>query len=157
MLRGICISVCIGFLLVGCATNVPLQRDQVAAISRETTPTELDRILAKATLVSEFEFDTSKGRFNARNYNLQTGVQSSGTVVCSPACFYVPIYIPVLTQYVVIQRLPSRSLFAWGTLEELSKDPDDAVSSVMPVLKQRLAEEQEKKKQARSSATEAAR
>jgi hypothetical protein len=70
--------------------------------------------------------------------------------VCTTFCFPVMYDIPITTQYLLLQRLPSRALYAWGTIEELSKDTDPAVSAMMPALKVRLEEEvkaaKEKKK-----------
>jgi hypothetical protein len=60
------------------------------------------------------------------------------TMVCAPACFPVVYSVPVLVEYVVIQRLPGKELLAWGTPEELSKDADIEVSALMPTVKQRL-------------------
>jgi hypothetical protein len=37
-------------------------------------------------------------------------------------------------------------LHAWGTLEQLSKDSDTSISSIMPTLKARMEEEQRKAK-----------
>ncbi len=65
-------------------------------------------------------------------------------VVCTPNCMPIATQVPVTADYAVIQALPARSLHAWGTLEELSKDADPAVSGLMPPLKQRLAELQKK-------------
>jgi hypothetical protein len=131
--------------VAGCAGVVPLQRAQVAAISRDTAPPELDRVLANATAVAQVEFQEGGKAYLARHYNLQTGTRQDMTMVCTPTCVPIFIQVPVTERYVVIQNLPARSVFAWGTLEELSKDADPAVSSLMPGVKQRLTEAEKKK------------
>jgi hypothetical protein len=65
-------------------------------------------------------------------------------MVCTPNCIPIFVTVPVTTEYVVVQRMPSKQLHAWGTLEELSKDPDSAVSSIMPIVKARFAEAKKK-------------
>lgn len=129
----------------GCAISVPLQRAQISAISREATPANLNQILADATVVAQTEFQGNGKSYLARHYLLQTATRQDMSMVCTPTCIPIFITVPVTTQYVVIQRLPERSLHAWGTLEELSKDPDAEVSSLMPIVKQRLEEFQNKK------------
>ena len=59
-------------------------------------------------------------------------------MVCTPLCIPIMITVPVMVEYVVIQRMPGRELLAWGTPEQLSKDADTEVSALMPVVKQRL-------------------
>ena len=69
-------------------------------------------------------------------------------MVCTTFCFPVVYDVPVTVSYLVVQRLPSRAMHAWGTVEELSKDPEPGVSSIMPALKARLeAALKEKKKE----------
>jgi hypothetical protein len=133
-------------LLAGCATVVPLQRDQAGALTRNAEAAEVDRALGKATPVAQFDFEANGKPFFARHYNLQTGMRQEMTMVCTTFCFPVSYTIPVTAEYVVVQRLPSRSLHAWGTLEELSKDPDPEISGIMPALKARYETEKQKKK-----------
>lgn len=125
-------------LLVGCAGSVPLQRGQIDTITRETRPAELEQILGKATAIAQTEVSAGERRYNARRYQLQTGTRQDMTMVCTPACFPIMITVPVMVEYVVIQRLPGKELLAWGTPEELSKDADVEVSALMPTAKQRL-------------------
>lgn len=124
--------------LSGCASNVPLQRAQIDAISRDTRPADLEQILAKATVAAQAEVQDSEQRYNARLFRLQTGTRQDMTMVCTPMCIPIMITVPVTSQYVVIQRLPQNELVAWGTPEELSKDTDPKLSALMPEIKQRL-------------------
>jgi hypothetical protein len=66
---------------------------------------------------------------------LQTGVQHSSTVVCVPQCIFIPITVPVYTSFVIVSLQESQRVFTFGTLEELSKSPDNAIADMMPVLK----------------------
>lgn len=133
-------------LLTGCATTVPLQRGQVDAISRDTRPDAVDQMLGKATPTAEFDFPSDAATLRVRHYLLQTGSRQEMSMVCTPACFPVFYAVPVTAPYLVMQRLPSHELYAWGTLEELSKDPDPAVSSIMPGVKARLSQALQEKK-----------
>lgn len=127
-------------VLAGCASKPPLQRAQISALTRESSPQEVDRILSSAAELSRVEVTHSGRNYLVRSYNLQTGTRQEMSMVCTPTCIPIFVPVPVMTSYVVIQQLPSQSTFAWGTLEELSKDSDDTISSLMPVVKQRLAE-----------------
>ena len=133
-------------LLAGCAARVPLQQAQIAGISRDTSSPALEKILGNATITARTEVDAGGTRYLARSYNLQTGTRSEMTMICTPACMPIFVPVPVLTQYVVVQRLPAMSMHAWGTLEALSKDPDTSISAIMPTVKARLEEEQRKAK-----------
>lgn len=124
--------------LVGCATSVPLQRDQIAAISLDSPPAAVEQTLGRATPTAQFEFTANDNPFLVRHYLLQTGTRQQMTMACTTFCFPVFYDVPVTAQYLVVQRLPSRAMHAWGTIEELSKDPEPGVSSIMPVLKVRL-------------------
>lgn len=123
-------------LLAGCAANVPLTREQVGRISADTSAADLDAVLGKATVSSEYDFDANGHTYHARHLRLQTGTTTQMSMACAKTCF--PIYTPVAvtTQYVVVQEQPSRKLVGWGTIEELSKSPDERVASLMPKLKQ---------------------
>jgi hypothetical protein len=125
-------------LLTGCASSVPLQRGQIDTLSRDTRPSELEQALGKATATSQTDVQSGARQYNARRYNLQTGIRQDMTKVCTPFCIPIMITVPVMVEYVVIQRLPGRELLAWGTPEELSKDADTEVSDLMPMIKQRL-------------------
>ena len=132
-------------LFAGCATQVPLQQRQVSEISRDTTASALEKIVGDAAVASRSEFEVAGVKYLARSYKLQTGTTSEMTMACTPACIPIFIQVPVLTEYVIVQRLPSMNMHAWGTLEQLSKDPDVSVSSIMPTLKARMAEQQKAK------------
>lgn len=124
--------------LVGCSTSVPLQRSQVDALSRDALPVVVEQTLGRATPTAQFEFTANNNPFFVRHYLLQTGRRQESTMVCSTFCFPVVYDVPVTAPYLVVQRLPSREMHAWGTVEELSKDIDPDVSSMMPALKAQL-------------------
>lgn len=140
MIRTKTLALLAAAVLAGCAGTVPLQQDQVGAISRESTPSQLDQVLGKATITAEYDITDGDRQFHARHFQLQTGSQQQMTMVCTPTCIPIFITVPVLTDYVVIQHLPGRAVHAWGTLESLSKDPDPQISALMPLVKQRLAD-----------------
>lgn len=122
-------------LLAGCAANVPLQRDQIGRIGADTTPDQLNSIVGKATVSAEYDFESRARQYRARHFSLQTGSTQTSTMVCTPTCIPIFVTVPVLSQYVVVQEQPSLKLLGWGTIEELSKSPDDRIASVMPDLK----------------------
>lgn len=131
-------------LLSGCAGNIPLKRDQIGRISAETSPAELTTILGKATASADYDFKSHDQDYHARHYLLQTGTTQTTAVVCTPACIPILIDTPVFEQYVLVQAQPSLKLVGWGTIEELGKNPDERVSSLIPDLKK--AHEQVTKK-----------
>lgn len=130
--------------LTGCAAPVPLQIQQVSAISRDTSSVDLEKILANATPQSQFEVQANDRSFFVRDYNLQTGTRQDVMVMCTPTCMTIPIAAPVFAEYLVIQNLPSKTIYAWGKIEELSKDSDQNVSSLMPIVKEQLAKLEKK-------------
>jgi hypothetical protein len=125
-------------IFVGCASQVPLQRGQIGALTRNAAPEAVEQILNKATPNAQFQFSSGGNTFAVRHFRLQTGTQQQMTMVCTPTCMPIFYTVPVTTPYLVIQTLPSRALHAWGTIEELSKDPDTNISSIMPELKVHL-------------------
>lgn len=131
--------------LSACAIPVALQQNQLSTLSKETTPTQLDEQLGKATVRKQVEFSANDQDYLSRLYLLQVGSRTQMNVMCTPACFAYPTTVPVYNEYLIIQTLPSKALFAWGTPEELSKAADPAVSAIMPLLKQKLKEKTEKK------------
>lgn len=127
-------------ILQGCATpTIPLQRVQTNNLSRESQPQDVEAAIGKSTPTAQFEMVDKSITYGVRQFNLQTGMRTEMTMLCTPTCIPYMIPVPVMTQYLIIQRLPQRSLLASGTLEELSKDPDPTVSDLMPAVKQRLA------------------
>jgi hypothetical protein len=132
-------------LISACASSVPLQRAQVGAITRGSDPADVDRTLAGSTPLASYELNVNGKSYLARHFNLLTGTRQEMTMICTPTCIASPITVPITAQYVVLQNLPARSMHAWGTLEELSKDADPEVSAMMPTVKKRFEEEMKKK------------
>jgi hypothetical protein len=126
---------CCALLLTACAGVVPLQRGQTAGLSKQATPAQVDAYVGQATITANHTFTSQGKAWDARHYNLQTGSTQQMTMVCAPTCMPVFYTVPVLDSYVLVFDSPARHLFAWGTLEELSRSPDDAVSAIMPDLK----------------------
>ena len=135
---------CIPIILTACAQSIPLQRAQIDSLNKDSQASEIDRVLGGATVTSQTEFTHAGQSYFVRHYSLVTGSRQDMTMVCSPTCFPIFIVVPITAEYVVIQKMPSRKLHAWGTLEELSKDADPAVSSLMPTVKERYAESKKK-------------
>lgn len=131
--------------ILGCAPSVPLQRAQVGALVKDADSSNVDRILGSATVVAQVNLTANNRQYAVRQYRLLTGTRQEMMMVCTPTCIPIFTTVPVTSDYVVIQRVPENSLFAWGTLEELSKDPDSSISSIMPTVKAHL--EEAKKKQ----------
>jgi len=133
-------------LLAGCASNVPLHRDQIGRIGADTSPVELTTILGKATSSAEYDFKSQEHDYKARHYLLQTGTSQTTTMVCTPACIPILIDTPVFEQYVLVQEQPSLKLVGWGTIEEMGKNPNERISSLVPDLKKAYAQVQLEKK-----------
>lgn len=131
-------------LMAGCSTPVHLQQAQIGGLGRDSAPAEVDRVLGNATLVARSEFTADGQGFLARQYRLQTGTNQEMTMVCSPACIPIFVQVPITADYFIIQRMPSLAMHAWGTPEQLSKDPNEAISSIMPTVKARLNEARQK-------------
>ena len=142
-LLGSCLAV---LLTVGCVSHVPLQRGQVDSFRTGDSASDLQAKLGKSTPTLEHSFDHAGVPYLARHFNLQTGTQQSGTVVCTPTCMYIPITIPIYTQFVIIYGDAGRAVKAYGTLEELSKSPDESISTLMPGLKLAMEKAQAEKK-----------
>ncbi len=132
------VSTAVAVVLVGCASTVPLQRGQIDSINRDSSPSAVNEALGRATSKAEFELTANGESFAIRHYLLQTGMRQEMTMVCTNFCMPIFYSVPVTADYVVVQRLPSRAMHAWGTIEELSKDQDSTVSSIMPALKSKL-------------------
>jgi len=134
--------------LIGCAAQpIALQRNTIDTITKQTSPVELEQILGSATIHAQFELSSNEKNYFIRQYNLQTGVTQDVITVSLPSGGSIPVIVdvPVTTQYAVIQLLPAKEVFAWGSLEELSKDQNSEVSSLMPAVKQRIEEFSKKK------------
>jgi hypothetical protein len=135
-------------LLAGCAANIPLQRSQTAGLAKGTPASQAEGVASKATVQASHEFQVQERRFLAKHYNLQTGLRQDMTMVCTTFCFPVMIDVPILTPYVMVYEAEGQRLVAWGTVEELSRSPDEEISSIMPPLKQSYERELAKKKNA---------
>lgn len=133
-----CAIVGLVFTLIGCASSVPLYRGQIDAITRDSPPATVEQTLGKATPSAQFEFTANGNSYFVRHYALQTGTRQEMTMVCTPTCIPIFIHVPVTAPYLIVQRLPTRAMHAWGTIEELSKDADPSISSIMPALKVQL-------------------
>ncbi len=120
--------------LVGCGTR-PLQRSQVDSIklgeSKEQVAEKFGKSLPKVMHV----FESQNTQYRAEHFDLQTGSTQSGTVVCTPMCMYIPITVPVFSQFAVIYKELANSVLSFGLLEQLSKSENPEVSSIMPDLK----------------------
>jgi hypothetical protein len=133
------VTLAIAVILGGCAAQVPLTREQIGHISSDASPADLDALLGQATVSSEYDFQAGGKTYHARHLRLKTGERSEMTMVCGKTCIPINTVIPVTDEYVVVQELPSRKLLGWGTIEELSKNPDERITSIMPALKQAAA------------------
>ncbi len=127
-------------LLVGCVSYLPLKREQTALISQNISTAELQQVLAGATELASHPFSFNGQEYLAKHYDLLTGTRAQMHMQCSGyyrrrSCMPVIIHIPVTDPYVLIFQQPGEKLIAWGQLEELSRNPDDAISDLMPALK----------------------
>ena len=130
-------------LLLGCATFQPLQRTQTASLAKGMTSDQANSSIGKATLLATYTFEapspsSAVEQYRARHYELQTATRQQLYTHCPSrrrACFPVIQNIPVTDSYVLVFRVTDDRLFAWGTVEELSRSPDDRVSAIMPALK----------------------
>ncbi len=123
------------FGLAGCAGAPPLVRGQTDLLVLGDTDASVAAKFGKSLADISHRFSNTGRNYRADHYRLQTGSTQSGTVVCTPTCIYVPITVPVFTPYVVVYAVPENRVIAFGTIEELSKSPDDTVSGFMPSLK----------------------
>ena len=135
MLLNIARAIACAALISGCAVNVPLQRGQTAALAKNATLSDVEKVVGKSTPIANHRFASQGKTFDARHYNLQTGSRQQMQMVCAPTCFPIFITVPVTDAYVMVFEAPKQQLFAWGTLEELSRSPDDSISAIMPDLK----------------------
>lgn len=123
-------------LLAGCVSAPPLSRTQLNAVQRGDTLAAVRQNIKPESVNLEYRFSANDRDYLAQHYRVETGITESTTVVCTPGCFPVPIIIPIFTPYVIVYEAdPPQRVLSYGTIEELSKNPDDAVSSVMPSLK----------------------
>lgn len=131
-----CVLAAVMAMLCACAGRQPLQRSQTMSISRGLPSTEAGRVLGNATLLSSQVFSSQGQQYRADHYDLQTGTRQQVFTHCPSrrrACVPVIQSIPITDWYVVVYH--ADRVYAWGTVEELSRSPDDSVSSIMPDLK----------------------
>ena len=123
-------------VVAACATpSVPLSRAQVGQLSNGASMEDINNAVATATPLATYSFDARGKKYDARHYAMVTGTTTAFVTVCTPFCMTIPVTAPVSVPYVVVQDAETQKLFAWGTIEELSKNPDDSISSIMPSLK----------------------
>jgi hypothetical protein len=149
-------------LLTGCTSIVPLSNAEIASINRDISATELNKILPKNKVIFKYELPANGQFYSVRHAILKTGEIQKPVFVCVPTCITLFVPVSTTTQYVVIQEAPSGKVFAFGTLDELDKDPDNKVSSIIPAIRQsfrekilqRQAEEREKVQERQSAPRE---
>jgi len=124
-------------LVSGCAPSY-LQRGHLAMIKQGSSVEEVNGYLAKVDIDRKVNFEVNGEQYLGKLYSLQTGTQESMSMVCSPTCIAIPVYIPVTAQYAFIFNSATNKLVAWGLIEELSKNPDEAIRGLMPALKSAL-------------------
>jgi outer membrane murein-binding lipoprotein Lpp len=127
-------------LLAGCATHVPLTNEQIGRISAETPAADLNTILGKATVSAKYNINADGQTYHVRRLALKTGTRMQKITVCTKTCNLVNTPVVVTTHYLLIQEIPSQKLLGWGTIEELSKSPDERIASILPKLTQVDAE-----------------
>ena len=123
-------------LLASCATHVPLTNEQVGRISADTPATDLNAILGKATVAARYDIDADGQTYHVRRLALKTGTRMKKVTICTKTCNLVDRPVAVTTHYLLIQEMPSQKLLGWGTTEELSKNADERIASIMPKLRQ---------------------
>ncbi|ROH88414.1 hypothetical protein ED236_02880 [Pseudomethylobacillus aquaticus] len=134
-------------LMVGCAGYLPLQRYQTAEIRKQDTIADVERKINGASVQASHQFSVGDQYYLAKHYDLQIGVQQQVFYRCRPyfGCSPIVHHFPVTAPYVLIYREPGGEVVGWGTLEELSKNPDDRISDLMPALKASYAAHRAKK------------
>lgn len=132
-------------LLTGCASP-PLSRMQVDQIRPGEARDSILPKLGKSEPKTVHTFEAQGIKYSAQHYFLQTGTKQTGTVVCTPTCMYIPITEAVVTPFVIIFKDSDKTVFASGTIEELSKSEKSEISDLMPSLKKSYDAELAKKK-----------
>ena len=101
---------------------------------------EVDAILGRATVRKQYSLETQDKHYLVRQYSLQTGVQrywvrSYSLSACSGSyspwrpCMPIPLESPITEIYAVIFNEDTKTLLAWGTINELTKNFRDPPSS----------------------------
>jgi hypothetical protein len=132
-------SLAAALLLSACASTVPLSRNQLATLSAESRPAEVEAAIGQSTPKHTFTLDTPAGPMAVRVFNLLIGSRSQMMTVCTPNCMLIPTQVPVTTDFVIVQQADSKALRAWGTLEEIGKDADPRVSALAAPIRERVA------------------
>jgi len=132
----------LSLLVGGCASYIPLQRQQTAQITRGASQAQVDQALGNATVLLSHQFSANGQQYLAKHYDLQTGTRREMIPRCPSrrrGCMPAFIDMPIIDSYVVVFEANTNQVFAWGMVEELSRSPDDSVSSIMPALKDSYA------------------
>jgi type II secretory pathway component PulJ len=139
MRKPVVVTLLASLLLGACATVVPLQRAQLASLSRDSRPAEIEAAIGQATAKWSFNLDHAGRSHAVRVFDLRVGSSTQMMTICTPNCFIVPTQVPVNATFVLVQGAESKQLLAWGTLEELAKDADPAVSGLAAPVRERIA------------------
>jgi len=125
-------------MLTACVSYQPLHRAQTANLSSGISSANASSIIGSATLLASHTFESGGQEYRADHYDLLTGTRQQMYTHCPSrrrTCFPVIQNIPITDSYVVIYQSATDKVVAWGTVEELSRSPDNAVSDLMPNLK----------------------
>jgi hypothetical protein len=133
-------------LLTGCASNPPLTRVQADQMRPGEARASIISKLGKSEPRTVHVFEVLSTKYVAQHYFLQTGTRQTTMVVCSPTRFHIPTTEAVLTPFVIIFKDLDKTLFASGTIEELSKSEKPEIADLMPNLKKSYEAELGKKK-----------
>jgi len=139
-----CLALSAVLMLSACVSYQPLHRTQTANLSKGISSADAVRIMGSATLLASYTFESGQQQYRADHYDLLTGTRQQMYTHCPSrrrACFPVIQNIPITDAYVVIYQSAADKVFAWGTVEELSRSPDNAISDLMPALKAAYAQQ----------------
>lgn len=129
------ILLAIGGLLSACSSTVPLQIQQAQQLQLQSSGPALEATLGKSTPTKQAEVQVDAQTYLYREYQLFVRHQSTLMTVCTPNCMLVPTTVPVYEPFVVVQKLPERTLFARGTVADLNKSNDTTVKRIMASAK----------------------
>jgi hypothetical protein len=126
-------------LLAACETTIPLQRGQLSSLARDSRPADIDAAIGKSTAKWTFNLEQGGRSYAVRVFELRVGSSTQMMTICTPGCIVVPTQVPVNADFALVQVTDTKQLHAWGTLEELAKDADPAVSSLAAPIRERIA------------------
>lgn len=66
--------------------------------------------------------------------------------MCTSTCMYIPITVPIYTQFVIVYGDSGQTVKAYGELEALNKSSEDSIRALMPGLKASMEKIQAEKK-----------